>query len=381
MRYIRCRTLAEWLGFTPETVKGWANSGKLDKYYIMMELHHTEASVNALLASVSRGDSPPLRVDDFRDGVRLLTLKQTAKILGTTVLTLRTKKHKRFSGLYIGCQWRFADRTIYSYLVRRDNYVTREDVMRIFSCSQRVTQRWERAGLLEPVQVRDTGSWKYYYLPADVMRVIQHCLPLKMRGSADQWLFEACVSPEPPLTTSQVVSLLGLARRELLAMTNKGWLFYLSLEGNRPNRRFSRVSVERALLNQKPWTPQDIGNVIGAESTQVAAWLNSELACLVHNHIGLEYRYACMVAIVTPLLSPGIAARHWIARRQKKVPRPLFTMGEVAKHYGVTVGDVAFLAESSTLGGLRRPDGVWVFTESQLRMNHTTFKRQLTARP
>lgn len=373
MRYVTYKTLADWLGFSHETVRIWASEGKLDRHIIKNELHHSEDSVNAFLATIPQ-PGQRLQVEDFRRGVRLVTAKEAARWLGIEHVSLQTKiSRKRFTGLRFESSWRFSTEALWIYKARRDNYITRDDVMHIFGCSQKVVSRWQREGILEPIQVRGAGLWRYFYKPEDVIRVIGEGLHLKVNLYIRQWLYETCASRRPPLTPAETMEYLGLSYAALNERIDDGDILFISLGGTSlANRRFSPVSVERALLNQRGWSPHDLQHVIGGTSAQINGWLQEELACTRHNHRGLAVRYACLAYILQPLLSPGIPARKWLAGREPGAG-PLLTDTEVAEHFNLSVAHIHALAASGEFGGLRRPDGVWMFTPS--RVNHASRKQ------
>jgi len=373
LRYVTYKTLADWLGFRPDTVRIWSRDGKLDKHIIKNELHHSEDSVNAFLATIPQAGQP-LQVEDFRRGVRLVTAKEAARLLGIEHVSLHTKiARKRFTGLRFEKSWRFSTEALWIYKARRNNYLTRDDIMHIFGCSTQVTGRWQRKGILEAIQVRGAGHWRYYYKPEDVIRVLGQCLHLKTKQHIQQWLYETCASPRPPLTPADTMEYLGLNYAALNELAADGDILFISLGGTSlANRRFSPISVERALLNQRGWSPQDLQHVIGGTSAQINGWLREELMCTRHNHRGLAVRYACLTYILQPLLSPGIPARKWLAGREPGAG-PLLTDTEVAEHFNLSVAHIHALAANGAFGGLRRPDGVWMFTPS--RVNHASRKQ------
>jgi hypothetical protein len=107
---------------------------------------------------------------------------------------------------------------------------------------------------------------------------------------------------------------------------------------------------------------------MGADAQTVTAWLTEELACPLHNHVAVHYRRPCLLWLITPRLSPGVAASRWLTGRCRATSRPLVTAEEAAYKYGVTPEDIVMAARTGFLGGLLRPDGMWMFTDVRLRM-------------
>jgi hypothetical protein len=377
MRLVSCKMLGEWLGFSVDTLRKWVKLGKLDEHFVNGALHHSVPSINALLAHVSN-EVQPLTVEDFRNGARLIPTRQTAAILTIAPSSVISKLHRhRFRGFNFEGNWRFLEETVWSYKARRENYFTRTDVMRIFGCSTRVIYRWENEGVLEAVQVSGGGQWRYFYTPQDVLRTVKMCLPTSAKHRAQEWLDEALASKQPPCSSLKAMEYLGITYVALKSLQKNGDIFYLLLANGR-DARYSQASLRHALIAQKAWTPQELGHVIGGEPVQINRWLAGPLACKLHDHNDLEYRYVCLVAVLPPLLSPGLTPRMWLGRRTDRHP-PLIPIDAAAKHFDVSTSHLALLAEAGAIGGLRRPDGVWMFTPSRLARYSQAKMRQLVA--
>jgi hypothetical protein len=373
VRLVSCSLLAEWLHFDTDTLRRWVVEGKLDAHKLNAALHHSEASINSFLACIPQ-DDPPLTVADFRNGTRLITSNQVAEILEIKPDSVLTKLRRgRFKGLGVGRHWRFVADSVWAYKAKRDNYFTREDVMRTFGCSTRVVDRWRKTHILEPIRIDGGGQWRYFYRPEDILRVVTLCLPRHAKHLAKQWLDDVRTSHTPPLTSPAAMEYLGLSYADLKDLRRKGGVFHLTLTGGKhEDARFTIAGLQRTLAAQKAWTPQEIDHVIGGGTKRINQWLEGSLACKLHDHRELDHRFACVVYVITPLLSPGLKARVWLAGRNNQ-QSPLISDGEAAAYYGVSVADVALLAERGTFAGLKRPDGVWMFTPS--RLEHTSHKK------
>jgi hypothetical protein len=369
VRFVRSRTFGEWIGFSTDALSDWMAAGRLDKYVISKELHHSEASIDAFMADVAlKSGVEPVTVADFKRGLRLLNSEQAASILGITLGTIYQRlTHKRLSGFRFNHVWRFSQDVIWEQVAAKNKYMTREDLEALFNCSSATIQNWEKEGLLQPVLLTLSGR-RRYYSPIGVRRLTRHCLPITAKHLADRWIADA--NTGRPFTTQEACEYLGCGPGKLRKLAANGRILYVSFSETRTsNKRYSRVSVESELLRQPAVTPVEIGNIIGCDdSRQVSAWLSGPLMCSLHrssHEQGLEYRQACLVNILTPLLSPGAAPLHWLNGR-KTTTKPLITDAQVAAHYGVPVDDVTLVARCGKFWGLRRPDGVWVFSMSRL---------------
>lgn len=364
MQYISSKKLAEWLGFDSEAVTRWAKAGQLDKHTRFGTPHHSEAAINAFLAKLALAQGvKPVTVQDFKNGVRLLTTHQVAPLFSITTEVLRSwLAAGALGGFHIAYEWRIPSNIVTERIAALNDYVTREEVMAIFNCSDTLVQQWEQAGLIVrpeeriPCYTRDSVS-------SQVLR----CLPSPNPDLVNRWIFEAAVSSNLPFTTSGACEYLGLHKYTLWDMAKKGEILHLTLsKGKYPKKRYAPVSIERAFLRQPALTPNDIVHIVGGTSAQVSEWLRGPLKCPLHNHRRLEFRSACMVNIIAPLLSPGMTARNWLSGRDMSTS-PLITDEEVAARYGVAAAVIGELASSGELLGLRRPDDVWVFGERRLR--------------
>jgi hypothetical protein len=379
-RFLSCRKIAEWWGFTPETISTILKSAGLQSRLILGELHFYESQVEAFLARASEAQGPAPTIEDFRNGLRLLTSVEAAALLHTTPSTLSTRRHRgELFGLKLGYELRFTPASIREYQQKREECITNDEIPQVFGCSNNNLSKWERAGILAPIFRQGLGHRRNYYRYADILRAITTLLPPHTKHLAEQWLLEVSVSARPPFTTREAMAYLGLPRAVVEKMAQDLELFEIGLSGDGTgDRRFSPVSIERAFLAQEVYTPQRIGETIGATGEEVARWQHAgTMTCREHNHYKTEYRQACLVSIVTPLLGRKVKPLMWLRGRRDANNRPLVSMTRMARRYDVSEKDIVYLASIGALGGIRLPNGRWMFSDTKLGRNEPGKMRAL----
>lgn len=370
-RFVSCRKIAEWWKFTPETISTVLKFAGLKTRLILGQLHFYENEVEAFLAQACAGQGRAPTIEDFRRGLRLITSAEAADMLQTTLSTLSTRRYRgEIFGMKLGYELRFTPESIHEYLLKRDECITNDELPQVFGCSSNNLSRWQHTGILTPIFRQGLGHQRNYYRHEDILRAIAALLPPNRKHLAKQWLLEVSVSACRPLTTTEVATYLGIPRAAVEKMARDLEILEIGLSGDgKGNRRFSPVSIERVFLAQEVYTPQMIGEVIGATPEEVTAWQRQEMKCHLHNHGVTEYRQACLVSTVAPLLGPKIKPLMWLRGRRDTNNRPLVSMTALADKYGVPEKEIIHLASIGALGGIRLPNGTWMFSDVKLERN------------
>lgn len=382
VRYVRSATLSDWLGFDKQTLTRWTKRGQLTAVTIMDVQHFTETSINELLKEASeKGGDTPLTIADFKQGVRLVTTDHAAKVLDLHWRVVQLKlREGQFKGFRFNGDWRISNITLNTLAAQGSDHFTSKEVLRLFNCSTAILADWETRGLLTPVTFPSKPRYRFY-AQQEVYDLVRHNLPINAIHLATDWIKEVMTSQQPPFTTAETCEQLGLNQSQLLTLVRARKLLCMNLtDGRNSRRRFSRESVAREFLRQPALTPQDIADITGGKPEQITTWLQTSLNCPLHDHLTteLEYRTACMAHILQPLLSPGATARRWLSGRAAS-KRPLLTDQQAAERLRVSTADIAKLAASGKIWGLRRPDGVWMFDYSRIRETSINAIRQLMA--